>query len=529
VIQKAKARELKTKRSPPKGSTPVRTYPLVNSRRDSPKPVQDDLSAAVQQDHRFPSFWASAVATRTYLSPVFYNNIGPALEERATNFFVSNYVTGVKGHTRGYLDVIENTYDFDANLIASIKAAGLAGFANIENSAAVMKEARKRYLEALKLTNLALQSSTEAKKDSTLLSIMILSMYETISGTNQTSLKHWAEHIRGAAALVKLRGLEQLLTPKGRRLVIQVTSNLLIVCIQWEMALPDHILELREHVRNMVDSTQPAWRIQDLMVEFCAFRTEAKDGLIQDPRYILSRALEIDGQLLTIFTNPPLGWRYERRYTELDHPDNVWNGCYHVYHDYGVTQMWNSVRTCQMMLHKTIRDALLEGFSTHPPLFSRIEHTAQFQLSTDVLYQLQADILASVPQYIGFGPQNASLTGRGTPSASSPPSEIPHKGIPVQAVLRASGGYFLMRPLFFAASIDVASEESRRWIIGRLRYIGWTMGIRQAIVLAAAVENRIPIRACMSDQKDALDTRQGPNIDPQEVELDGVSQKKYSD
>jgi len=55
----------------------------------------------------------------------------------------------------------------------------------------------------------------------------------------------------------------------------------------------------------------------------------------------------------------------------------------------------------RILLNVRIRDALLKGFSSKPPVFNQSEHAAQFQISTDLLYKLQADILASIPQHLG--------------------------------------------------------------------------------------------------------------------------------
>lgn len=165
-----------------------------------------------------------------------YAHLPPTLEERATSFFIANYVVGPGGPTNGHLNALKTTYEYDDNLMASMKAVGLAGFANVENSLEVMEQARMEYCKALRLTNIALQLSETARKNSTLLSIKVLSMYETVTGSSQKSLEVWADHIRGASALIKLRGSEQLEMPEGRRLVIHVTSYILITCMQREMS-----------------------------------------------------------------------------------------------------------------------------------------------------------------------------------------------------------------------------------------------------------------------------------------------------
>jgi len=140
----------------------------------------------------------------------------------------------VGGPTRGHLDYLTNSCGedgADASLGSAIKAVGLASFAHASHAPSLYKNARYQYTKALQATNNALRSPVHVKKDSTLTAIMVLSIFETITGCNQRSLQAWAEHVNGAAALLKLRGRDQLNTPRGRRMFIQVASSLQICCV----------------------------------------------------------------------------------------------------------------------------------------------------------------------------------------------------------------------------------------------------------------------------------------------------------
>jgi hypothetical protein len=144
----------------------------------------------------------------------------------------------------------------------------------------------------------------------------------------------------------------------------------------------------------------------------------------------------------------------------------------------------------------------------------------QFQISTDVIYQLQADILATVPQHIGYvtksrpssslrsSPANAAFAVHNDPSISSthwshyvdsPPScsEDESAQLPV---LRASGGYFLIWPLYLAGSMGLATEETRRWAIKALESVGRSMGIQQALTLVRIMQMREQIEVWRKDR-----------------------------
>jgi hypothetical protein len=528
VVRKAKAKEAKIKQGSIRSST---TSSLVSSPADAFVPEPENFFEIVRpEDHHFP----------TFLPPTF--SIAPTIEERATGFFFSNFVIGVQGPTRGHLDHLENVYntdDMDDNLLASMKSVGLAGYSHAVHAPQLMKDARQEYMKALRLTNLALRSPRDVKKDSTLLAIMILGIFETVTGCNQRSLNAWAEHINGAAALVELRGLEQLRTPAGRRMFIQVTSSLLISCIQRRLALPAHIIELRAEAAKHLNTTEPAWRVQESMIAFADFRSKTRAGVITDPQAILSKALEIDGTLLELFSDVPPGWEYETVYTDAD-PDVVFNGRYHVYYDYWVAQLWNAMRTIRILLNEQIRGVLLQGFSSRPPLFLGPEYTAQLQISTDVLFELAADILASVPQHLGYVSKPTPQTpapNTATPASSdqtssrflwtdfdesSPALPWMHCDISSKPMIRASGGYFLLWPLYLVGCIDITTEPVRRWVVKNLECVGRTMGIQQALVLSSVVERQEEIKVWQEKQMSlsitdvavsAIDLPQSPDTD----------------
>ncbi len=500
VVRKAKARAAKIKQGSTKSSA---TSSLGSSPADAFVPDPGNFFEIVKrEDRHFP----------TFLPPTF--SIAPTIEERATGFFFSNFVIGVHGPTRGHLDHLENVYntdDMDDTLLASIRSVGLAGYSHVVQAPQLMKDARQEYMKALRLTNLALRSSKDVKKDSTLLAVMILGIFETVTGFNQRSLNAWAEHISGAAALVKLRGLEQLRTPAGRRMFIQVTSSLLISCIQRRLALPAHIIELRAEAAKYIDATEPAWRVQESMIAFADFRSKTRAGVITGLQSILSKALEIDGTLLEIFSDVPAGWEYETVFTNAN-PDVVFDGRYHVYYDYWVAQLWNAMRTIRILLNEQIREVLLQGFSSKPPLFLGPEYTAQLQISTDILYELASDILASVPQHLGLvskPPQQSSASGSATPARSDQTSSrflwtdfdessaaIPwmRRDSTAKPMIRASGGYFLLWPLFLVGCMDTTTDPVRLWVIKNLESVGRSMGIQQALVLATVVERQEEVK-----------------------------------
>ncbi|CZR58016.1 related to negative acting factor [Phialocephala subalpina] len=470
VIRKFKAKEARQKQA-----VSIRTKASASPTSDEDTNAEEaSLEVVQQQDTQLDAF----------------SLLAPSIEDRATGFFVANYVLGMNGPSRGHLDYIgeiSRIQVLDEGLVCSMKAVGLAGFAHAEHAPSLMKNARYQYMLALNATNAALRDPVEVKKDTTLLAIIILGIFETITGCTKRSLQDWAQHVNGAAAVIKLRGPDQVKTPQGRRMLIQVTSSLMVNCLQRGVPLPQHIQEFMTAAIKEVEKPDAAFVINDIMMHFTTLRASVLSGKLTNPREILRRCLELDGKLLDIVVNVPEGWEYQTIITDVD-SDVAFNGRYHVYYDYWIGMIWNALRSLRILINELIRELLLRGFARQPPIFNSTEYTAQFQISTDVMYQHQEEILLSVAQHFNQFPPPRD------PSSYKEMTSMPILAYnEMHAPIRMSGGSFLIWPLWHVGVLDITTEEVRQFVVKNLRAIGHTMGIQQANVLAEVVDARSDI------------------------------------
>ena len=510
VIRKAKAAEAKKSSSSP-------TQSEKSSRESTPA---EDLE----------------IISRRW-DPIF--SVGPTVDERATCYFIFHYLVGIQAPSRGVLDnllLLYQTNSIDENLLTAVKAVSYASYAHHTQSTDLTEVSTYQYTKAVTLTNAALRSNSDAAKDTTLMSVMILSMYEILTGNTQRGLEAWMEHIRGSAALVKLRGEAQLKTPQGRRLFVQASIGILTSCVQLNIRVPQCIERLIRKMPAYLDVNDDfihlTFAIHLTMIEVNQFRAEVHKGHLSDLHDILSQALELDAKLLGLLANPPPEFRY---YTlEASESDIAYGGTYHVYFDLLTANLWNSVRVFRILLHEQIRDTVLKGLSTNPPTFTKREHTSQLQRSMDTCYELQAGILCSVPQHLGYvgdtnisshansqrlwgthgavSPETFNTFGMPTPPnefndlvgadircspstgiyGSSPRAMLPlsMQKLAQKPDIRASGGYNLMWPLWLAGSMDVTTEEVKAYAVKVMHHIGREMGIQTAFMLAHVIDNK---------------------------------------
>ncbi|KAI9836760.1 MAG: hypothetical protein M1819_000925 [Sarea resinae] len=456
----------------------------------------------------------------------------PDPDDLALSFFFSHHVVGGGSRMRLPSDPHQDT-DSDGitdALLASIKSVGLAGFSNLSQVPGLRRMARKRYTEAIGLVNAALQSPADVRKDSTLLAVINLSQFETIAGGPQRSLLAWTSHIQGAAALLNLRGLEQFKRPESLRLYFQAAMDLVTSCLQQGIAVPDHIVHLSAESGKYVNTKDPAWRVFRTRILFANFCAHLGQRLVTDDSIMLERALELDQIASSIFSEGGRSWEYQTIYTDADR-DIVLTGCYHIYKNFMAAQVWNGVRTMRMTLNRIIRHILLADSVSNNPKYSGSKYTEQLQRSTGALYKWQADIIASVPQHLGYSsPDNQGLVNDEYSVFKFPWSnfvtarhDLIHASKPAFTsqipLIRTTGGYAIHWSLFIVGSIEIATVAVRRWVLKILRLMGYSMGIQQALILADALEGNFAEDGRASDD---FAYRHFPKLDLSQPSVSGL-------
>ncbi|KAH8810895.1 hypothetical protein F5884DRAFT_668441 [Xylogone sp. PMI_703] len=416
----------------------------------------------------------------------------PTLDQRSRDFFCTHYVLQGPGLSSEFyhaasLDMLMSGADKDEHLLYSIRAVGLAMFSNSVQEPRLLQEARKNYIRALHLTNRALALSSSAKTDSTLFAVIILSIFETLAGCSEDSLAAWTRHIEGAALLVGLRGPNQFATAPGRRLFFHVVSNLFISCIQRGVSFPPHIVELRNEVSKQVNTFNMGWEASTLVIDFANFRAAVRNKEVADVQTILDMGMQLETRFIDLFSDLPEHWNFTTHVSNTD-PVSIWDGYYHTYHDVWISQVWNSTRTCRIMLHEIIQAALRSGYEGTPQVFSPEEFVSQMAESWRITIKLRDDLLASIPQQID---SNFNQDARSPTSRSDKDRPTPH--------LRGMTGYYVVWQLFVAGSLEQTSPKLRAWVVNRLRFVGDTMGVKQASVIADILENYKPIKAWDDD------------------------------
>jgi hypothetical protein len=141
--------------------------------------------------------------------------------------------------------------------------------------------------------------------------------------------------------------------------------------------------------------------------------------------------------------------------------------------------MWNAYRSSRIFAH-AIRIQCIKWLASP----AQPESSTEWIQSCQVVQQMVGEICASVPFHLGSQILQGGTKFAG-PSLRGSPCGDDHAQSP-----KALGGYFILWHLFSSASVDCIPDDQRRWIRGRLRYIGHNMGINQAAVLSSVSSSR---------------------------------------
>ena len=236
------------------------------------------------------------------------------------------------------------------------------------------------------------------------------------------------------------------------------------------------------------------------------FQVRVNRRELSNPFEIVKQALAIDADLKAVFDHACDFWRYEIKPSGCDR--RIFFGqSYHAYKGYMQVEMWAAMRALRLSVNEIIRDTLLSGFAARPPRFCDETSLKLFQAATESLVILQSDILASVPQILGYPSKNTS-DGPETGPQGSVPGDPMHmwssvsddsytryqrnKNLtPSLPSLRMGGGYTLIWYIHSAGLTKVSTDDAKSWVVRILRIIADQMGIEQASLLASLLERDI--------------------------------------
>jgi hypothetical protein len=311
------------------------------------------------------------------------------LQVQARELFFAYYIKDFSRNWDFLFPYFDSGFTPD-HLSLSIDAVSLAFLSHHFISPSAQNLGCKKYVSALRKTNLALENTDIAREASTLDASLLLDLFEKLTKPAFASDETQRAHIDGALALVKLRGLENFTDIAGLRTLNRLSLNALICAISQQQSIPPEVFEVREHLAHFFDTEDPKFRSTGLTLEVTNLVSEIRSGNLS-PQEKVRRCTELDKQFKQISLHASPYWSYERVHVSAEERnERMLDGFYDVYNERMTTQMWNALRVTRILLCEEVMEA--------SSALQDDESLQHIQRAAEVIDLTIQEICASVPQ-----------------------------------------------------------------------------------------------------------------------------------
>ena len=401
------------------------------------------------------------------------------MDLQARDAFFGYYVDGT---CWDFLRQYYHPVDCPGYLLSAVQAVGLAYLWHQVYSESALLDARQCYVLALGETNKALTSATERIKDSTLVAVLLLDLFERITDNQSRNKLSWTSHVNGALAIVKYRGLEHFHGPFEYRILQRMSSNFVFGYVASSLPVPQEIIAIRDFVGDHFHGQGVMRRFSDLMDQYANLRHNIEQNTLTGGETIEAIS-GLDKDLQVTDLNMPLAWQYISTISNTI-SDRMFGIRIDFYPQRNTCLAWNVLRVVRILLN--------EMLIIHHPSLRREDPASSIQSFQGAVQELTNEICASVPQYTDCAAAarprllaldrlcaRPRLSGNG-------PQPTHHSHTPKHQ----ADCYTLLFPLYVIGKVNAVSGV-RSWVIKELHYIGSHFYMRNAEMLAQLLEREV--------------------------------------
>lgn len=386
---------------------------VIKKNRSKPTASADPALAAQSPSHTSHTITIQHVAPIQLTGVVLYQ----PLNDLAVHFFMANYVGSDPATSQ--FDYLPSFYLRDGSpnpeLQQSIEAVGLAGYAKATRRSDLVLPATKSYISAIREINNALSSEVSAAQDSTLISVMLLAMFEVMILPRASGLQNLTKHLNGAISIASLRLKQGIHTDIGRRLLSTLVQSVIMNCWMQNIPLPVEFVAFKNHLGGKSNSSSMHANFLDIVMDLVQFRHALTSGAYDSATAIISETLTLEGRFHAFGEYMPSAGQFKSYRSSMEVDDLVYDGYYHgisryvgrltranhisVYPRFFAAHLWNNVRLCRIRLHRVILTQcinLLSSQADYAPAHTQIAE------SEVTIRDLAQEICASVPQLSGY-------------------------------------------------------------------------------------------------------------------------------
>ncbi|RDW90428.1 uncharacterized protein DSM5745_02203 [Aspergillus mulundensis] len=439
--------------------------------------------------------------------------------ERALCYFFDQYTSGDDpDEAMSYLSFlpsfytacrengIDNATPASTCLRLAVDATALMTLSNHVNAPPLVLRAREYYGRALRGLQQALTTKTQAVKDETFATMVLLALFEDITGERNGLA---SSHAAGFELLMKLRGEDQLGHARGRDLFhfAYTHTHVELLALRGRPHYnTDWIVERLSGADPIARLILIASKISQLFLATSSLQasavaaasasvpdsttntgTGATPDSISQLSLLLLTGRQIDLELTSWSQDLPERWLPLVIYPDKSSKFNTLTDDYEpliTYHHLSIASVWTYYRAVRIVSHLImleLRRALAAAAGTSASIDDSAMPTAA-QATPAIIQKQILDICRSIPFCLG----DVDIKGNRTtsPSAGSERDSKP------QPRARAFSVYSMIWPLWYILSCGLATPAQEDHIRNCLARIGSVLGIKLALVLAQDAESQ---------------------------------------
>jgi hypothetical protein len=251
------------------------------------------------------------------------------LEDLGVKHFMDHYIGRDTNSSQfGYLPDYYAHRGFNyAELQESLKAVGLAGYARSTGRSDLLLPATKSYVAAMRSVNHAMSGPNLARREATLISVMLLSLYEVMILPRASGLENLTKHLKGAISMACLTIKETKLAEIHRKLLGTVIQAVVITFwIQQEPLSSDFFILKKEAYFHPYSVHA---QFLHMIIEQMRFRDAVNAGDLRGAKAAIAQAKKLDNELGRFATGLSRHAPYDSVKLPKHSLEPVYNGVYH--------------------------------------------------------------------------------------------------------------------------------------------------------------------------------------------------------
>lgn len=309
--------------------------------------------------------------------PVFQYLLNPNIEQQATHFLFNNFTfpSQHQNISDGFLKTTVNLYqqqEEGSSLQFATHAVALATIGSWPDYYNVVERGQRLYIQALSAIQRTLHDPARATSDAALATIILLSLYESATGSID-SVVAWSRHIDGAVAIVRARGEAQFDSPQSLSLFRAVRTQMLLLSMQTQRPVPSlssargWMSDMREENGEVPFSfLTMALEVTSLLSRLKKLLTVSKSlRKTREVECLLAQAQELQYKRIEWDYHLPKEWSYQSTAVmtgvvneESAEVVEAWPGPIHSYRDAHIASTLNNHRICSISCAGIVKDAI---------------------------------------------------------------------------------------------------------------------------------------------------------------------------